>query len=210
MTTTTPSTSQNQQLDKGGSGGKLRRRLAGLFGENSPSPSGFRRLGSALLWGVAPLLVGLWLAQSMVPQPAVGVIRLYGDIYVESADYVMAQLEAARSDPDIAAVVVRLDSPGGEVAASQQLFLELQDLRQFHTYSDPRRDPRRHTISTVFAAKVQGNPRAGDDAGEVGIFGEENLPLPLAFDHEQILRDYFEKKRSAVGCQRSAKGKTDG
>jgi protease-4 len=65
----------------------------------------------------------------MVPQPAVGVVRLYGDIYVESADWVLAQIEAARNDPDIAAVVVQLDSPGGEVAASEQLYMELQTLR---------------------------------------------------------------------------------
>lgn len=129
MTVTTPPTSQNQQQDKGGTGSKLRRGLAGLFGENNSSPSGFRRLGSVLLWGVAPLLVGLWLAQTMVPQPAVGVVRLYGDIYVESADWVLAQIEAARNDPDIAAVVVQLDSPGGEVAASEQLYMELQTLR---------------------------------------------------------------------------------
>jgi protease-4 len=74
--------------------------------------------------------VGLWLAQSMVPQPAVGVIRLYGDIYMDSADWVLAQIEAARSDPDIAAVVVQMDSPGGEVAASEQLYMELQTLRR--------------------------------------------------------------------------------
>jgi ADP-ribose pyrophosphatase YjhB (NUDIX family) len=94
--------------------------------------------------------------------------------------------------------------------ALEETGLQIDAVEQFHTYSDPRRDPRQHTISTVFTARVQGNPRAGDDAGEVGIFGEENLPLPLAFDHEQILRDYFEKKRSAVSCQRSAKGRTDG
>jgi protease-4 len=126
----TATTSHNQQQGTGGTGSKLRRGLAGLFGENSSSPSGFRRLGSALLWGVAPFLVGLWLAQTMVPQPAVGVIRLYGDIYVDTADFVLAQIEAARRDPDIAAVVVQLDSPGGEVAASQQLYMELQALRR--------------------------------------------------------------------------------
>jgi protease-4 len=130
MTATTPPTSQNQQQARAGTGSRLRKALAGLFVDNPSSPSGFRRLGSALLWGVAPLLVGLWLAQTMVPQPAVGVIRLYGDIYVDSADFVLAQIEAARNDPDIAAVVVQLDSPGGEVAASQQLFLELQNLRR--------------------------------------------------------------------------------
>jgi ADP-ribose pyrophosphatase YjhB (NUDIX family) len=75
--------------------------------------------------------------------------------------------------------------------------LEIEAAEQFHTYSDPRRDPRRHTISTVFTARARGKPRAGDDAERAGIFGEKNLPLPLAFDHEQILWDYFEKKRSA-------------
>jgi ADP-ribose pyrophosphatase YjhB (NUDIX family) len=75
--------------------------------------------------------------------------------------------------------------------AREETGLEIEAAEQFHTYSDPRRDPRRHTISTVFTARARGKPRAGDDAERAGIFGEENLPLPLAFDHEQILRDYF-------------------
>jgi ADP-ribose pyrophosphatase YjhB (NUDIX family) len=86
--------------------------------------------------------------------------------------------------------------------AREETGLEVESLQQFHTYSDPRRDPRRHTISTVFTAKARGTPRAGDDAARVGIFTEKDLPRPLAFDHEQILRDYFKKK--AVSRQRSA------
>jgi 8-oxo-dGTP diphosphatase len=80
--------------------------------------------------------------------------------------------------------------------AREETGLEVKSLKQFHAYSDPRRDPRQHNISTVFTARARGVPRAGDDAGEVGIFTEKNLPLPLTFDHEQILRDYFrwEKK----------------
>ncbi len=81
--------------------------------------------------------------------------------------------------------------------AREETGLRVESLEQFHSYSDPRRDPRQHNISTVFTATAGGVPRAGDDAGEIGIFSEENLPHPLAFDHEQILRDYFEKKRSA-------------
>ncbi len=82
--------------------------------------------------------------------------------------------------------------------AREETGLGVESLKQFHSYSDPRRDPRQHNISTVFTAKAQGIPRAGDDAGMVRIFTEENLPRPLAFDHEQILGDYFEKKRSAL------------
>lgn len=58
-------------------------------------------------------------------------------------------------------------------------------------YSDPARDPRRHTASVVYVAEAQGEPRAQDDAAGVALFSPEALPSPLAFDHAQILRDYL-------------------
>jgi protease-4 len=111
---------------------RLRGATAGLVANTMPSnPAlGFRSLGSFLLWVVAPLLVGLWLAQALVPQPAVGIIRLNTDIWAGSANLVMAQIEEARRDPSIKAVVLQLDSPGGEVAPTQGLYLELQSLRR--------------------------------------------------------------------------------
>jgi len=66
---------------------------------------------------------------------------------------------------------------------------------QFHTYSDPGRDPRRHTITTVFTATADGVPRAGDDAEQADVFPEESLPSPLVFDHADILADFFRKRR---------------
>jgi ADP-ribose pyrophosphatase YjhB (NUDIX family) len=67
---------------------------------------------------------------------------------------------------------------------------------QLKTYSDPDRDPRHHTISTVFLATAAGMPKAGDDAGKTAIFTQENLP-PLVFDHAKILADYFSYKQVA-------------
>jgi ADP-ribose pyrophosphatase YjhB (NUDIX family) len=64
-------------------------------------------------------------------------------------------------------------------------------LRQFHTYSDPSRDPRQHTISTVFCAEGSGRAEAADDAAGLGVFREGDLPDTIAFDHRQILNDYF-------------------
>lgn len=93
-------------------------------------PSWLRRLGALLLWGAGLLLVGWWLPPMVVPQPAVGIIRLNTDIWAGSAEFVRTQIEAARQDRSIRAVVVQLDSPGGEVVASQTLYLELQDLRR--------------------------------------------------------------------------------
>ncbi len=94
--------------------------------------------------------------------------------------------------------------------AREETGLEIESACQFHTYSEPERDPRRHTISTVFTAKASGRPRAGDDAEQVGIFGEENLPSPLAFDHEKILNDYFVRKQSGFSNQRPAKDRLKG
>lgn len=75
--------------------------------------------------------------------------------------------------------------------AKEETSLEISDLHQFHTYSAPARDPRFHTISTVFTAKASGRPKADDDAVKIGIFGEEELPDEIAFDHRKILADYF-------------------
>jgi protease-4 len=90
----------------------------------------FRSLGNLLLWGIAPLLIGLWLAQQVVPQPTVGIIRMQGDIWAGSLEVVRAEIDAARQDPAIRAVVFELDSPGGEVVASQELYLALENLRR--------------------------------------------------------------------------------
>ncbi len=71
--------------------------------------------------------------------------------------------------------------------------LEIELVRQFHTYSDPKRDPRHHSISTVFIAKGRGELKARDDAAEIGVFDESTLPDEIAFDHRLILNDYFKK-----------------
>ena len=62
-------------------------------------------------------------------------------------------------------------------------------------YSDPKRDPRGHTISVVFDGAVKsGVVKAGDDAGEAKFFKLNMLPV-LAFDHKKILNDAMERKR---------------
>jgi len=79
--------------------------------------------------------------------------------------------------------------------AKEETSLDVELLYQFHTYSDPNRDPRQHTITTVYVASATGIPQAKDDAVGIGIFLEENIHFPLAFDHADILKDYFRTKR---------------
>jgi len=75
--------------------------------------------------------------------------------------------------------------------AKEETSLEITLTSQFHTYSNPERDSRKHTITTVFIAKAKGKPVAADDAQEIGVFTKDKIPQPLAFDHSDILRDYF-------------------
>ena len=80
--------------------------------------------------------------------------------------------------------------------AKEETNLTLTEIKQFHTYSDPKRDPRFHTIGTVFLAKAKGKPQAGDDAGDLKIVKLNAIAkLDLAFDHKKILEDYIKYKK---------------
>lgn len=80
--------------------------------------------------------------------------------------------------------------------AREETCLDVCLVEQFYTYSDPGRDPRHHTVSTVFIATGDGIPQGADDAKTAHAFGEHRLPAPIVFDHGQILADYFNFKRS--------------
>jgi ADP-ribose pyrophosphatase YjhB (NUDIX family) len=86
--------------------------------------------------------------------------------------------------------------------ALEETGLNVTLIQQLKTYSVPDRDPRHHTISTVFIAKAEGLPQAGDDAGSVDVFTKENLPS-LVFDHAKILADYFTFKKETTAYERS-------
>jgi len=81
----------------------------------------------------------------------------------------------------------------GEAAkreALEETGLRVELLEQLFTYSDPARDPRKHTVSTVFVARADGEPHGGDDAAEARAFALDALPDPLCFDHGRIVADY--------------------
>ena len=79
--------------------------------------------------------------------------------------------------------------------AKEETGLCVRSLRQLHTYSDPSRDPRFHTITTVFIGRAKGKPRASSDAAEAKIFRLGAWEkLELAFDHRQVLKDYLRYK----------------
>jgi len=75
--------------------------------------------------------------------------------------------------------------------ALEETGLVLENLRQFHVYSDPGRDPRFHTVTVVFTAHGTGTPQASSDAKILGVFKIDELPENIAFDHRRIIEDYY-------------------
>jgi 8-oxo-dGTP diphosphatase len=72
--------------------------------------------------------------------------------------------------------------------AFEETGLEVDVVTLIGVYSDPGRDPRGHTCSTVYLCKVKGGTlRAGDDAREARWFADLSR-VRLAFDHAKVLR----------------------
>ena len=79
--------------------------------------------------------------------------------------------------------------------AKEETSLDVKLVSLLGVYSDPNRDARVHTISTVYIAKGKGTPCAADDAKSLQLFEIDNLPSELAFDHRLILDDYLAWKK---------------
>ena len=70
--------------------------------------------------------------------------------------------------------------------------LDVIIMRQFHVYSNPERDPRRHVVSVVFECVARGEPKGSDDAKVARVYSYDEIPFEeLVFDHGNILKDYL-------------------
>lgn len=83
--------------------------------------------------------------------------------------------------------------------AREETGLELHNLQLLGCYSDPARDSRMHTISTVFYGQATGTPQAADDAADLALFDPYSLTAPLCFDHARIVSDYCNVVRGRYG-----------
>jgi ADP-ribose pyrophosphatase YjhB (NUDIX family) len=80
--------------------------------------------------------------------------------------------------------------------AKEETGLTVTGLKQMHTYSRPSRDPRFHTITSVFVCSAKGKPRGASDAAEARIFRLGAWGgVKLAFDHRKVLQDYLRYRR---------------
>jgi ADP-ribose pyrophosphatase YjhB (NUDIX family) len=79
--------------------------------------------------------------------------------------------------------------------AKEETGLEVEPIEILGVYSEPRRDPREHTLSVVFVCITLGGKdgQAGDDAASlewVDMADIEKKKAEMVFDHALILADY--------------------
>ena len=77
----------------------------------------------------------------------------------------------------------------------EEISLDIEIIKLFGVYSDPKRDKRFHTASVVYICKAYGFPIGADDAKEAMVVKLEDLELnTFVFDHARILQDYLNTK----------------
>ena len=81
-----------------------------------------------------------------------------------------------------------------ELKEETALTIESKELLLIGVFSDPKRDPRMHTLSVAYAVSTNDSVTAGDDAIEARFFSIEKLPT-LVFDHDKIIAEYLRKKK---------------
>lgn len=74
--------------------------------------------------------------------------------------------------------------------AKEETNLDVQLKNLLGVYSNPERDPRKHTLTVVYVASAEGEPVGMDDAEEARIFHLDQLPSNIVFDHASIIEDY--------------------
>jgi len=60
----------------------------------------------------------------------IAIISLQGIIHGESASDIYRQLKVVRKDKHVKAVIIRINSPGGTISASDQIYMEINKFRQ--------------------------------------------------------------------------------
>lgn len=77
---------------------------------------------------------------------------------------------------------------GARRELKEETNLNAEYIEQFHTFSEPGRDPRERVITIAYFALVKlQNVVGGDDAARAKWFPMDRIPS-LAFDHDRILR----------------------
>lgn len=96
---------------------------------------------------------------------------------------------------------IKMDETAEEGALrelKEETGMENAFIQQFHTFSNPMRDPRERVITIAFYALVRiQEVKGGDDAASARWFPLDEIPA-LAFDHDHMLRMATQRLRQEI------------
>jgi protease-4 len=74
--------------------------------------------------------IGAYISDRIIARPTIGIVRLDTSISATTADNMVKAFRYARDNDAIKAVVFEIDSPGGDVTATEEIYLEVMRTRQ--------------------------------------------------------------------------------
>ncbi|HOK35621.1 MAG TPA: NUDIX hydrolase [Candidatus Pacearchaeota archaeon] len=78
----------------------------------------------------------------------------------------------------------------------EELGISVKIKELFGVYSNPKRDPRYHTVSVVYLCeKRKGKIKLNFEASEFQFFSINKLPSKIGFDYQKVLQDLKKKKK---------------
>jgi 8-oxo-dGTP diphosphatase len=82
--------------------------------------------------------------------------------------------------------------------AKEETSIDVELDKLVNVYSNPDRDPRRHTVTVAYTAKGDFTSKKADsDAKDIDVFNENQLDeINLAFDHDKIIKDCLDKAKN--------------
>ena len=132
-----------------------------------------------------------------MPKPTTPLLTVDAVILYNSKDVILIRRKNPPFQGDLAL-------PGGFVdigetvenacirEAQEETNLKVKFTKLIGIFSDPKRDPRGHTVTIAFLCKPvdkRRKPKAQDDAADVEIVPLIEIPkLKLAFDHMEIIK----------------------
>ncbi len=147
--------------------------------ETAPQ-SFWQRYQTLLRWIVLPLVLGLLLAAS-IPTPSVGILRVEYAIDGYMAQDVLTQLEYVQDHPEIRAIVLVLDSPGGTVVDTETIYLELLKVRKTRPVVASINFMAASGAYYLTAGSDYAFARPTSEVGNIGVIGYLP-PSPLIFE----------------------------
>jgi protease-4 len=151
--------------------------------------SRLRMVGLVVLVVVLPLVAGYFLSLYLFPTPQIAVIRVEGDIWGSYTSLLSQKLAEVGGDRKVAAVVLDISSPGGEVTASEDLYYDVLNLREKKPVIASVDEMAASGAYYIASAADQIYAKPSSMVGNIGVISY--LPDPDLVDEELITTGPF-------------------